>query len=164
MLEKLDEAKCRTRVTKRLPRCEHSATMPCHKDPSKHRCTELCSGIMDCCGKTCKSRCNDCLNTTIHATTVVTIGPVTRTVHSRHPCERPLYCHHLCELDCSQDHQCNRSCKLGCRQQCGHQECKKPCSEPCAPCMEPCMWRCAHHECPVTCGSVCPLPTPFSEV
>lgn len=155
MLEKLDEVKCTTKVKKRLPRCEHSAVMPCHRDPSKHQCKELCAQILDCCGKTCKSRCNDCKDATIHGSNVAsTVGPVKRSVHVKHPCDRPLYCHHPCGIDCAKDHRCNRSCQKACRQQCAHQKCKKACSEPCTPCMEPCMWRCSHYSCPVTCGSV----------
>lgn len=154
LLDRLEDVKCKEEVIKQLPQCEHAATMPCHQDPAKYICKEQCRGIMGCCGRTCKSKCNDCkiLTTTLKAPN--NAGRVQRTEHVRHPCERPLYCHHPCGLDCAQDHRCNPSCQGECRQQCHHQKCALPCSTPCAPCMEPCLWSCPHFSCPVACGSV----------
>ncbi|RDX40863.1 hypothetical protein OH76DRAFT_1412593 [Lentinus brumalis] len=157
MLEKLEAFKCNKKVQKKLPICEHSATMACHQDPSTVACREVCGGTLQCCTKTCKSPCANCYVLTIQQTPgAAPKGQVARTHHRSHPCERLLYCEHKCELPChSKDSDCNTSCGQSCRQQCSHHKCPKPCYEPCAPCMEPCSWACAHASCPVLCGSIC---------
>ncbi|KZT03360.1 uncharacterized protein LAESUDRAFT_366011 [Laetiporus sulphureus 93-53] len=155
MVEDLSNVKCKEKVLKPLPRCEHYAKVPCSKDPMDIKCMEPCGGLMSCCSKSCKSACYACQNETSLGMSRLPIGKLARIRHIAHPCDRPLYCQHACGLDCSQDHQCNSSCKEICRQQCTHHQCRKPCSEPCAPCMEPCEWNCPHQECPVVCGSIC---------
>ncbi len=153
-MDKLDQVKCERRITKGLPRCEHTAIVPCHKDPASVECKSPCIGTMGCCSRTCKSTCSDCQKETVGSGVLQTKMKVPRTAHRSHKCERSLYCQHLCGKNCSQDHHCNPTCGGVCRQQCLHQKCKKPCSEPCAPCMEPCAWSCEHESCPVSCGSV----------
>ena len=153
MLEKLNKVKCTQAVEKQLIKCEHTAKMPCHKDPITFQCKERCNGILECCSRNCKSRCFECQQES-------TVGKgknrtkIDRLKHRSHPCERYLYCQHQCGLSCAKDHQCNRTCEKECRQQCSHHRCTKPCSASCAPCMEQCLWRCPHASCPVSCGSV----------
>jgi len=118
-------------------------------------CQAVCGGSMSCCTRTCGSKCSQCLKLTqSSASAPAASGPVSRTHHKSHPCERLLYCQHRCGLDCSSDHKCNPKCGERCRQACLHHRCSKDCWEPCAPCMEPCQWNCAHLTCPVLCGSV----------
>lgn len=154
-MDHLDLVECTQRVTRRLPHCEHSTQMNCSQDPSTVQCKELCGGTTQCCSKRCKSQCSKCQKVTLTASgNTEQFGIIRRFQHAAHPCERLLYCQHLCGSACSQDHHCNPTCKKACRQQCAHTICKKRCYIPCVPCMEPCQWRCAHHACPVACGSV----------
>lgn len=149
--DKLDKVKCLKEVVKKLPFCEHSASMACHQDPKIYRCMALCAKALDCCSKLCKARCSDCqlLSKDSQATSVK------RTVHKPHPCERTLYCQHQCKLDCHpKEKGCNSNCQELCQHQCTHRRCKDPCSTPCTPCMEQCTWQCQHFACPVSCGSV----------
>ncbi|KAI0667327.1 hypothetical protein C8Q78DRAFT_404096 [Trametes maxima] len=153
-LEKLASVQCSKPVLKKLPSCEHTASVPCYRDPASVKCRERCSGALECCSKSCKASCSDCqaLNPAVaNAGKSKTV----RVHHATHPCERPLYCGHKCGLACSREHECATKCKGDCRQQCVHHRCPKPCSEPCAPCMEPCTWSCPHFSCPVLCGSIC---------
>lgn len=151
-MEHLNQVECTEEVRRRLPHCEHSATMKCSDDPGKVWCKILCGGTMQCCSKTCKSQCRSCQKVSVDIENPQ--GRIQRTQHTSHPCERSLYCQHLCGLACSQDHHCNSACEGTCRQQCAHHKCTKPCSAPCVPCMEACQWNCPHHTCPVACGSV----------
>ncbi|KIK63309.1 hypothetical protein GYMLUDRAFT_72036 [Collybiopsis luxurians FD-317 M1] len=144
---------CNEEIEKPLPRCEHSAIMACSMPPEKFRCTRICGGITTCCGRTCRSSCVDCQQKS--NTSGEAAGRIKRSSHKEHPCERPLYCQHLCGQTCSQDHECTRSCKQQCRQRCPHHECPKSCGDSCAPCAEPCEWICPHLSCPVTCGAIC---------
>lgn len=130
--------------------------MPCGQEPGQWTCQELCGGTMTCCTKTCKSRCMDCqMLSDPEPESNGGTKKIARSTHKTHPCERTLYCQHLCGLDCHpKENGCNPSCQGECRQRCSHHQCNKPCSVPCAPCMQPCEWRCPHQECPVACGSV----------
>ncbi|KDQ62856.1 hypothetical protein JAAARDRAFT_202408 [Jaapia argillacea MUCL 33604] len=154
-MDNLAAIPCRERVVKRLPHCEHSAKVQCHQDPATVVCKETCNGQMGCCSRTCKSRCSDCQYLSRATPAPNPQGPVARSRHRPHPCERSLYCEHRCGLDCSERHECSTDCRQSCRQICSHHTCPKPCSDPCPPCMEPCGWRCIHHSCPVACGSIC---------
>lgn len=157
-------------VVKKLPQCKHTAPMRCSDSPASFLCKQVCGGAMTCCSKTCKSPCFECQVLT-RATINVQDAPIastnvtsdTRIAHSKHPCERLLYCLHACGQDCHpKDDPCNPACKQKCRQECVHQSCQKPCSTPCPPCMEPCIWKCSHTACPVNCGSVCESVSPLT--
>ncbi|KAI0261395.1 hypothetical protein BC834DRAFT_478813 [Gloeopeniophorella convolvens] len=156
MLEKLSRVDCKAPVLKRLPGCEHSATMACSRDPATFVCKEVCGGTTTCCSRKCTARCHECQKETrakVHGR-----GPGTalqRIHHRSHACQRVLKCQHACDLPCSSEHQCNPKCGRACRQRCAHRKCEKPCWEPCPPCMEPCAWSCPHASCPVVCGSIC---------
>ena len=154
LLEDLKSVKCQKIVLKKLPFCEHSKRVACHKDPATVACTELCDQPMGCCSKKCKGKYGECqkLNLQVHK---VRSRKIARVNHTQHPCERALYCQHLCGRPCHpKDQGCNDECKQPCRQRCIHHECLKHCSATCTPCLEVCPWRCAHQECPVACGSV----------
>lgn len=144
---------CLEQVEKEVPFCEHSVMMACSTRPDEFRCTATCGDSLDCCGGTCKSQCGDCTAQTREGG-ALSERLVARTSHSKHPCERALYCQHMCGLDCSQDHKCNVCCQGPCRQKCEHRECPNPCGEDCGPCYGRCGWICPHGECPVACGSV----------
>ncbi|KAH8107252.1 P-loop containing nucleoside triphosphate hydrolase protein [Cristinia sonorae] len=146
----LENVTCDVTVRKQLPHCEHEVDTRCSVDPATIRCTQLCNGIMKCCGRTCNAKCYQC-----QLKNADEEGVIERTDHVRHPCEKRLYCEHLCGKACSEDHECATQCKDACRQVCAHTACNNYCSTPCAPCQEPCTWTCAHYTCPVPCGSVC---------
>ncbi|KAL1734067.1 hypothetical protein EV714DRAFT_203327 [Schizophyllum commune] len=150
-MEDLASVKCRVKVTKQLPLCEHTAMVECHRDPAKVNCKAVCGLAMPCCSRNCSAQCFQCRQLTAPQAST----RIERTIHQSHPCERKLYCQHLCGLACAQDHECNDACQQACRMSCVHHECRKPCSEPCPPCMEQCPWSCAHQTCPVPCGSIC---------
>ncbi|KAJ8583241.1 hypothetical protein M405DRAFT_937339 [Rhizopogon salebrosus TDB-379] len=147
----LENILCDFAVIKELPHCEHTAPMACSTDSSTYLCKAPCGGIMGCCGRTCKSNCNQCQQR--NATPEE--GHTQRSKHLPHSCQKPLFCEHLCQEHCSDDHKHTVSCKKPCRQACSHARCRLPCSASCAPCQEPCTWSCPHHSCPVPCGSVC---------
>ncbi|KAF8656756.1 hypothetical protein AX16_002435 [Volvariella volvacea WC 439] len=151
MLSNLSEVYCNVVVKKKLPHCEHFASMACSAEPSDYECRSACSRILDCCGRDCKSTCSECqMLNTLHED-----GITIRIKHQQHPCNKPRYCAHLCPNPCSPNHQCATICKEQCRRECVHTHCRNHCSTPCAPCMEPCTWACPHYECPVPCGSIC---------
>ena len=151
----LSSIKCQKQVLKKLPYCEHSRRVPCHKGLSSAVCTELCDQIMGCCSKKCKGKCGECQKQNFNTDKALS-GPIARVNHTYHSCERALYCQHLCGRPCHPMGQgCNDECKESCRQSCIHRFCPKSCSATCAPCSEACPWKCDHHECPVACGSVC---------
>ena len=153
-LKNLESIKCQKVVQKRLPHCEHSKQVACCEDPASITCTELCGQTMGCCSRKCKGRCEECRKRNLDADEVPS-GVIVRVNHIEHPCERALYCQHLCGIPCHpEDKGCNSKCKQSCRQRCIHHTCVEPCSAICSPCLEACPWRCKHHECPVACGSV----------
>lgn len=150
-LENLASIECKVKVDKRLPFCEHVTRMECSQDPANVQCEAICECSMPCCSRACPAPCFQCRT----LTNPDAKKRVVRTAHVDHPCERLLYCQHLCNMPCAQDHQCNPQCTDECRMRCVHRWCDRPCSEPCPPCMEPCAWICEHHSCPVPCGSIC---------
>ncbi|KAF9649047.1 hypothetical protein BDM02DRAFT_3095370 [Thelephora ganbajun] len=155
LLEDLKSVKCQKMVLKKLPYCEHSKQVACYKDPASATCTDLCDKPMSCCSKKCKGKCGECQKRNLDVNKARS-GPIERINHTGHPCERPLYCQHLCGRPCHpKDQGCNDECKQSCRQDCIHYKCPNPCSATCAPCLEACPWKCAHYECPVACGSIC---------
>ncbi|KAH8793683.1 hypothetical protein DL96DRAFT_1740527, partial [Flagelloscypha sp. PMI_526] len=155
--DNLQTVHCKVKVLKQLSACEHQVEVNCSQDVSTLRCYAICQGPLDCCTKSCQSPCHECQQRSMPAASSMTEPfVIQRTVHMAHPCERTLFCKHLCGKDChSSDQPCNDSCSLPCDQACSHQICDKLCSIPCQPCMEPCNWICWHHECPVPCGAVC---------
>ncbi|EMD37515.1 hypothetical protein CERSUDRAFT_114154 [Gelatoporia subvermispora B] len=152
-LDDLTEVFCGVEVTRDLLHCDHPAVMKCSEHVKDYLCTAPCEGIMACCGRNCHAQCHRCLALNTAPDDTNSRSP--RLSHVEHPCQKLLYCGHICGAPCSQDHQCTTVCKNECRQICAHARCKDYCSKPCAPCQEPCIWKCAHHVCPVPCGSVC---------
>ncbi|KAF8210466.1 P-loop containing nucleoside triphosphate hydrolase protein [Mycena galopus ATCC 62051] len=147
-LEDLEDVICTSRVLKDFPGCEHSAEMMCSSNPAEAQCTNICGGVMTCCGRPCNSRCHQCQG-------VNEEGRISRIKHIDHPCQKVLFCAHTCSKPCSSDHECATECRNQCRQECSHSQCTSYCSSPCSPCMKECTWACPHHKCPLPCGSVC---------
>lgn len=156
--------KCQKVVKKKLKHCVHSKEVACHQDPASVTCTEPCGQLMGCCSKKCKGRCGDCQKRNQNDNKVRP-RQIRRVNHTEHPCDRALYCQHICGRPCHPKNQgCNTECKEPCRQRCIHHTCPNLCSITCAPCLEACPWKCDHHECPVACGSVRPLTVDLASV
>ncbi|KAH9931167.1 P-loop containing nucleoside triphosphate hydrolase protein [Epithele typhae] len=157
-LDNLDTVHCRERVTKTLPTCEHEVEMGCSEDPRQHYCRAPCSGIMGCCGRTCSASCFQCQSLNQPApvenaaedaqNAPVTVEAIKRVEHSEHPCQRSLFCGHLCGKPCSTNHECTTDCKERCRQECAHARCKDYCSSPYCATISPNM---------IVCGEDCSL-------
>lgn len=153
-VDNLETVRCSAPMEKSLLSCEHTAMMMCSTDPSQMVCRSQCKVTMSCCQKPCQAECGVCQQKNVGGEHRI-LGILSRRNHQRHPCNKPLYCQHLCNGDCSADHECSEViCLQRCRQKCLHHACKLPCSTPCALCMEPCDWKCDHHVCPVSCGAV----------
>ena len=45
LLEDLKSVKCQKKVLKKLPHCEHSKQVACHKDPASVLCANLCGQL-----------------------------------------------------------------------------------------------------------------------
>ncbi|KIJ68146.1 hypothetical protein HYDPIDRAFT_107807 [Hydnomerulius pinastri MD-312] len=151
-LDAIEDVYCHEDVTKPLPYCEHSTSMPCSQDPHDFRCAARCAEFMSCCSKSCNAPCYQCQAISRQPEEA---GLIQRTKHLVHPCQTRLYCEHPCQEPCSEGHKHSMRCRGKCRQICSHAQCRRDCSFPCAPCKEPCTWVCSHHTCPVPCGSVC---------
>ncbi|KIK93721.1 hypothetical protein PAXRUDRAFT_828683 [Paxillus rubicundulus Ve08.2h10] len=151
-LEAIENIYCNQEVVKALPRCEHTASMPCSQEPEHHRCLARCTNWMTCCSKSCNASCYQCQASNPQPDEE---GAVKRIKHLYHSCEKRLYCEHPCQQPCSDDHEHTMRCTAKCRQVCSHTQCNRECSFPCAPCKQPCTWTCPHYICPVPCGSVC---------
>lgn len=136
-LDELDNIRCDVIVRKQLTHCEHEADTTCSVDPANILCERICDEILTCCGRSCKAQCHTCQRLNEGGGAAV---PVVRSKHLQHPCNKLLYCGHLCENACSEDHQCTTKCKGPCRQVCAHTACNNYCSTPCAPCQEACTW------------------------
>lgn len=144
-LDNLADAFCSVSVTRKLPGCEHEATMRCSDNPRHFSCESKCAGVMSCCGRSCNAQCHQCqvLNGPQGHDEEASPDPpaiTERSNHVAHPCQRSLFCGHLCGKACSQVHECTVFCKGPCRQVCVHARCRSDCSKPCAPCQEPCTW------------------------
>ncbi|KAF9161285.1 hypothetical protein DFQ26_004686 [Actinomortierella ambigua] len=51
--------RCKERVVRQLPHCEHDHTMDCYKDPAAHKCMKKCDAVRDC-AHICSRPCHQC--------------------------------------------------------------------------------------------------------
>ncbi|KAF8599525.1 P-loop containing nucleoside triphosphate hydrolase protein, partial [Ceratobasidium sp. AG-I] len=102
-----EKIKCVAMVKKKLLFCEHSASMPCNKDPATHVCQERCDVGYSCCSKSCAATCGSCQALNRKGSTQPQIGPISRTQHPKHPCGRILFCGHSCKDNCVEGHTCS---------------------------------------------------------
>lgn len=143
--------RCMTMVSRTVPGCNHSVTVPCHEDvtDANYRCNALCGDARPC-GHTCKGTCCVC-NTRAE-------GKVVRQNHGicKQPCGRNYStCRHSCIQLCHDGTQC-KPCGQQCEVRCSHSRCSKTCHEPCAPCAEStCESSCPHAKCTVPCAAPC---------
>lgn len=145
------EAKCRTRVTRRLLECHHEAEMWCWENPSEFKCRNECGGILECQHERCVNPCFSCVFTGDDATRC----------HApcKQRCNKDLKsCCHRCPRACHQlstDNNCG-PCNGECQFSCSHGTRRTKCGQPCVPCTEPCSWSCEHMgQCGMPCGALC---------
>ncbi|XP_071786066.1 NFX1-type zinc finger-containing protein 1-like [Asterias amurensis] len=48
--------KCKLRVNRKLPSCEHSARLPCYQDVNSYQCVKKCQKMLPC-GHSCSNKC-----------------------------------------------------------------------------------------------------------
>jgi hypothetical protein len=147
------EARCKTRVVRKLPRCGHEAEMSCCLDPDKVLCQEKCGGLLSCKHQLCNNICSAC--------TVVAPDGIDLPLHAKpcpQPCEKPFTtCSHRCRRQChaSRGEDCG-TCEAPCELGCTHSKCRGKCGQFCVPCAEPCTWYCEHRgQCKMPCGAPC---------
>jgi hypothetical protein len=152
----LGAVRCRTKVSKPLPTCEHSATVECYReDLSSLECTATCDKPRGCCGRKCAGRCGDCKVVTRQASQATTVdidindevisnASVDRTHHVSHNCQATVStCGHLCQYECGSDHTHSPiNCRAACPRKCTHGQCELACSVACAPCKCTCNCLC----------------------
>ncbi|KAL6887873.1 hypothetical protein GGI43DRAFT_417260 [Trichoderma evansii] len=143
--------RCRVRVRRTVPGCNHEVEVQCCEDvtSAKYSCNVWCGHHREC-GHTCNSPCFKC-NTRED-------GKITEQNHGicRQRCGRGYStCRHGCSKPCHGDDKCP-SCQQPCEVRCGHSKCNKACSEPCAPCAEStCHSSCPHTSCTMPCAAPC---------
>lgn len=134
---------CVRDVSRVVPGCGHTITVPCHVDVAQDdfSCGAPC-GHDRACGHRCKSPCHQCRERTQ--------GKVTAEKHGvcKQVCGRALTtCRHACRQTCHGEANCP-PCRAPCEVRCSHSRCGKTCHEPCAPCAEgTCASRCPHGAC-----------------
>lgn len=143
--------RCRVRVRRTVPGCNHEVEVQCYEDvaSAKYLCTALCGNHREC-GHTCKSLCFKC--------NVRENGVITAQNHGicSQRCNRSYStCRHSCSKPCHGDAKCP-PCGEPCEVRCGHSKCNKACHEPCAPCAEStCHSSCPHTFCTMPCAAPC---------
>lgn len=164
---------CNTVVEKLIPMCGHAASMACHFDPFKWKCSKKCKSVLQC-GHSCNRKCSECTEEGHHEKECNFI--VERTLECGHKASMKCHddlttidCKVACEalLDCN--HKCSGNCgwcfggkiHKGCAESCGKilpcgHKCSSPCSEICPPCTRPCEFECSHrNKCKNKCFEKC---------
>ena len=122
---------CMVLVEKTMPKCGHKESIPCHKDPTDHKCSTPCDRVPRCghiCPKSCAEACGKCM--------VLVEKTMPKCGHKENI---------LCHKDPA-DHKCSTPCDRV--PTCGH-VCPKRCAEACGQCMvliEKIIPRCGHRE------------------
>ncbi|KAL7414053.1 hypothetical protein BDY24DRAFT_350847 [Mrakia frigida] len=156
LAQKPEEIRCVAVVKKKLPNCEHDASMACWFDPANFDCTSRCGKDLGCCSKVCEASCSTCSKLSLADPPQLDVV-VVRSVHPPHPCGRILFCNHGCLDDCAQGHQCS-PCRSDRLRACDHGKAgrKEVCSSLANPCELPCSWTCSHRgSCALPCGAAC---------
>ena len=128
---------CPVKVTKELP-CGHSCKAPCWINVDYILCKEPCKSQLDC-GHYCSGECDACHRGRLH-------------IPCQSKCGRTQVCGHSCNFPCTPE--CP-PCTEECNNYCIHSKCKRKCYERCVSCMAPCPWQCEHLKCSRPCGEEC---------
>ncbi|KAI1812209.1 hypothetical protein GGS20DRAFT_41895 [Poronia punctata] len=142
---------CKAPVSKTVPGCNHTVTVPCHEDVAgpEYVCTRPC-GDPQGCGHSCRGQCHRCKDRV--GSEVVRVHHV---VCNQRCGRKYTACRHSCAKPCHGDEVCP-PCAKPCDARCSHSKCSKQCYEPCVPCAEiDCSSRCAHQKCTMPCAAPC---------
>ncbi|XP_033626581.1 NFX1-type zinc finger-containing protein 1-like [Asterias rubens] len=127
--------KCKLRVNRKLPSCEHSARLPCYQDVNSYQCEKKCQKMLQC-GHPCSNKCCE---------PCPTDGEDAQTESTRNlpakACQRSVRkkfrgCHHSVVLPCYKDVE------------------SVVCAERCTKVLS------CSHKCPNRCGDPCPSSNP----
>ncbi|XP_033626044.1 NFX1-type zinc finger-containing protein 1-like [Asterias rubens] len=127
--------KCKLRVNRKLPSCEHSARLPCYQDFNSYQCEKKCQKMLQC-GHPCSNKCCE---------PCPTDGEDAQTESTRNSpakaCQRSVrkkfsVCHHSVVLPCYKDVE------------------SVVCAERCTKVLS------CSHKCPNRCGDPCPSSNP----
>ncbi|KAG0254458.1 hypothetical protein DFQ27_006824 [Actinomortierella ambigua] len=152
-------ARCKQKVVRKLPHCEHDHSMDCYKDPDTFKCRMKCGETLKC-GHACARQCHECQSHSLPDTDLIDhrpLGKINRTAHGncQQKCGKMLHCGHICDAYCHLGADCP-PCKQKCAFTCSHARCRHPCNDLCSACCEPCPWVCDHQgRCKLPCGSPC---------
>ncbi|KAF9139293.1 hypothetical protein BGX30_008146 [Mortierella sp. GBA39] len=153
-------ARCKERVVRKLPHCEHEHPMDCYRDPETFKCHKRCDALLDC-GHSCTKHCFECQAASLRADGLPDVPPpgkvVDRTNHSSclQKCGKLMHCGHSCGAYCHIGDECP-PCKQICILTCTHSKCMRPCNTLCPACCESCAWSCSHQgRCKLPCGAPC---------
>ncbi|XP_046562907.1 LOW QUALITY PROTEIN: NFX1-type zinc finger-containing protein 1-like [Haliotis rubra] len=159
-------AKCEEIIEVQLPKCDHTAKMPCFKDIGDVQCEERCTEII-LCGHVCQRRCGEVCNTADNCNELVKKTgkcghscqiACSKTIVCKIPCQAQLDCGHPCMGTCGTCHQgrLHQPCRKKCERKliCGH-PCGAFCTEVCPPCRRQCEQKCNHSVCGDKCGDIC---------
>jgi len=156
---------CMEKVTKKIPKCPHTAIMPCSADPNKFKCNQPCMRSLKNCGHPCTNKCYERCTTKCTVPTKkkllcghTVLGECSGDVKCSEACEGILDCGDKCTGTCNDCHmgrmhiRCQREC--GRQLFCGH-TCNFPCAADCPPCQKSCTNFCVHSRCPKKCYEPC---------
>ncbi|KAF9100396.1 hypothetical protein BGX29_006633 [Mortierella sp. GBA35] len=150
---------CTTKVSRKLPTCEHEHEMECKKDPRQIKCKKQCGKLLEC-GHACLRPCHECQESSFPAAKrpkVASDKEIPRTAHGvcLVKCGRSQFCGHGCNTECHGKEPCP-PCDQKCAVACAHSKCHQSCDVACAACCERCIWKCPHQgECNMPCGAPC---------
>ncbi|XP_030046073.1 NFX1-type zinc finger-containing protein 1-like [Microcaecilia unicolor] len=168
---------CREKVEKVLPKCGHSAMVPCYFSADKWICRNPCERLLECkhacrliCGEDCNNYlCKEIISLNLHGSHFINTECFNQ--------KKPPICKQACEqlLECG--HRCNGTCKTciqgrlhhGCSHKCTRvlpctHVCQGTCIGNCPPCSRQCENKCKHSRCHKKCGARCfrcTLPCPW---
>ncbi|KAG0302743.1 hypothetical protein BGZ98_007268 [Dissophora globulifera] len=150
--------KCKVKVTRALPNCEHEHVLECHRDPSLFTCQQPCRVPLKC-GHNCERSCHECQKASSgkKVNKDSTAIKINRTNHGecQTKCGKNHFCGHACDFDCHQGSSCP-PCAQKCAVICPHSRCHQTCDVACAACCEQCVWECEHQgKCNMPCGAPC---------
>ncbi|OAQ22438.1 hypothetical protein K457DRAFT_84858, partial [Linnemannia elongata AG-77] len=140
-------ARCKERVVRKLPHCEHEHPMDCYKDPETFKCHKRCDVLLDC-GHACFKHCFECQAASLRVDGLLDVPPSGK-------CGKLMHCGHSCDAYCHLGDECP-PCKQSCILTCTHSRCTHPCKTLCPACCESCVWSCSHQgRCQLPCGAPC---------
>ena len=97
---------CMKPVTKILPDCGHTQSVPCYKDPSEVKCSSPCAKLLPGCGHSCQNSCSEQCTVKCTAITLRSwpCGHVNKTACHVDPTQT------ACKAPCGENLKCDHPC------------------------------------------------------